>query len=210
MNQDPQYAGSSTPFEYSAMRKNDTAGDVMRKLITGFFDSIQVVVIALAIFVVVYLWILSPHQVRGPSMLPNFYDLELLLADKVSVSMGKLQRGDVIIFKYSDSQDHIKRIIGMSGDRLMIKGGKVFLNENVLEEAYLPADLYTSDGAFMREGIEYTVPDGQFIVMGDNRPNSSDSRSYGFLDPSNHTIKGRAWIVYWPFENARVVERVNY
>lgn len=204
------YPDSEIPIEYRGSGKPDKAGDVFRKLVTGFFDSIQVVVIALAIFVVVYLWILSPHQVRGPSMMPTFYDRELLLADKITVNLGKLKRGDVIIFKYDDTQDHIKRIIGLGGDRVMVKGGKVYVNGSMLNESYLPPDRVTLEGAFIREGIEYTVPEGQLIVMGDNRPDSSDSRAYGYLDPTIHTIKGRAWIVYYPFEDARVVERIDY
>lgn len=209
MPEPTNYPDSDLPFEFKASIKKDKAGDAFRKLITGFFDSIQVVVIALAIFVVVYLWILSPHQVRGPSMLPNFQDRELLLADKMTLNLGKLKRGDVIIFKFNDSQDHIKRIIGEGGDRVMVKGGKVYLNGSQLEESYLPQDRITQSGAFMLEGIEYTVPEGQYIVMGDNRPDSYDSRAYGYLNPVDHTIKGRAWVVYWPFETARVVERLD-
>lgn len=201
------YPESETPFEFKTSSKSDRIGDAFRKSVTWFFDSIQVVVIALAIFVVVYLWILSPHQVRGPSMKPSFFDKELLLADKITVNTGNLRNGDVIIFQYNDTQDHIKRIIGVGGDQVMVRDGKVFLNGELLDEPYLSDLTVTSSGPFMGEGQTYTVPEGQYIVMGDNRSESYDSRTYGFLDPIEHPVKGRVWIVYWPFENFRVVQR---
>ena len=143
-------------------------------------------------------------------MMPNFVDRELLLADKVTVNLHKLKRGDVIIFKFNDTQDHIKRIIGLGGDRVMVKDGSVYVNGSLLDEPYLPEGRTTQSGTFMMEGIEYTVPQGQYIVMGDNRGESYDSRAYGFLDPAQHQIKGRAWVIYWPFNEARVVERLDY
>lgn len=202
---------NDTPFEFETSNKLDKTGDAFRGVITWFFDSVQVVVIALAIFVVVYLWILSPHQVRGSSMNPSFYDKELLLADKVSVNMDKLKRGDVIIFKYSEDEDHIKRLVGMPGDTVELRGGRLYINGSLYEEDYLPEGRLTASGNFLREGQPVVVPDGKYIVMGDNREagNSYDSREYGYLDPNEKTIKGRVWIVYWPFENFRVVDRVD-
>jgi len=200
---------SAIPAELDKDGEYDKFGDAFRKFVTGFFDIIQVFVIAMAIFTVVYLWILSPHQVKGRSMDPTFKDRELLLAEKITVKLNKLKRGDVIVFKFNDRQDHIKRIIGLPGDRVMIKNGKVYINGNVLNEDYLPPNTITTGHEFMREGVEYQVPPNCFIVMGDNRAVSYDSRDYGFLNIAEHTIKGRAWIVFWPFENYRVVKREN-
>ena len=205
----PPQQQTSTELPYEFESSKDRTGDGFRKAITWFFDSIQVVVIALALFVVVYLWILSPHQVLGRSMMPNFLDKELLIADKITVNMNKLQRGDVIIFKFSESADHIKRIVGVPGDAVKVEGGRVYIDGELLAEDYLPEGRITQQGTYMKEGIEYTVPEGQFIVMGDNRQESWDSRAYGFMDPQSHTIKGRAWVVYWPFEQLRTIDRLE-
>lgn len=206
MPQTTVYTSQSYPGIHDEA-KADKLGDAFRRFVTWFFDSIQVVVIAMAVFVVVYLWVLSPHQVKGHSMDPTFRDRELLIADKITVKLNKLKRGDIIIFKFNNSQDHIKRIIGLPGDTVMIKDGKVYINGSVLKEDYLPLYTVTYGNDFMKEGVAYTVPPGNFIVMGDNRAVSLDSRTYGFLNPNEHEIKGRAWIVFWPFDHFRVVGR---
>src|SRR3972149_8428900 len=90
-------------------------------------DVVETVVVAAAIFVVVYLFLLQPHQVRGASMKPNFHDGEYILTDKISYRFGEPKRGDVIIFTSPTDQDvdFIKRIIGLPGERVKIAGGKV-------------------------------------------------------------------------------------
>jgi signal peptidase I len=170
-----------------------------------FLDIIETVVLALAIFVLVYLFLVQPHQVRGNSMFPNFHDGEYLLTNKLSYRLGEPKRGDVIVFKApkNEEYDYIKRIVGVPGDKLTIKGGHVYLNDQLLKEAYLPADFTTSGGSFLREGEEFTIPAGEYLVLGDNRSHSSDSREWGDVPVEN--IIGKAWLRYWPFNRVGLI-----
>jgi signal peptidase I len=179
-------------------------------LVTGFFrwifDSVQVIVIALAIFIVFYLFIVSPHTIDGVSMQPNFCNGDLILADKLSPRFKGYNYGDVIVFKHDEANDYIKRIIGKTGDRIKVEDSKVYRNGQVLNETYLPQGRVTliQPGDGMVEGEEYLVPEGKFLVFGDNRPNSTDSRRFLAIDPAVNTIKGRVVVVMWPLERARL------
>jgi len=170
---------------------------------------IEVLVVALALAVVVYLFLLSPHEVIGHSMDPNFANGEYLIANKVIYKTKLPNRGDVIIFKHSETEDYIKRVIGLPGDTVAIQDGKLVLNGNVLDESeYLKSSVYTNGDDYLKEGQSITVPDGKIFVCGDNRPNSSDSRNFGPI--SLDLLKGKAWLVYYPFSDLRLVEHAKY
>ncbi|MBX4205938.1 signal peptidase I [Candidatus Microgenomates bacterium] len=173
-------------------------------------DILQVVVFAVAIFLFVYLLVLQPHKIKGQSMDPNFKDGEFLLTDKVTYRFREPKRGDVIVFKAppDDHDEYIKRIIGLPGDTVMVQGGKVFVSGQQLTEKYLDPNLFTAEGNFLHEGTTETVPQGTYLVMGDNRPHSFDGRAFGPI--KKEKITGRAWLVYWPPQKAGVVPEVNY
>lgn len=173
-------------------------------------DIIEVVVFAVAIFLFVYLLILQPHKIKGDSMQPNFPDGEFLLADKVTYRLRTPKRGDVIVFQapVAPDEEYIKRIIGLPGENVKILGGKVYINDKLLDESYLKSTLVTGPGNFAKEGEEIKVPSNYFFVLGDNRPASSDSRSWGFVPFKS--INGKAWIVYWPPERTGFVKDTSY
>ena len=175
-------------------------------------DILEVVVFAVGIFFFVYLLIMRPHKIKGMSMHPTFPDGEYLLTEKVSYYTRDPIRGDVIVFKappeISEDDEYIKRVIGLPGDTVMVQNGKVYVNDEQLNEYYLSDTLYTSGGGFLKEGSPYIVPEGKYIVMGDNRPHSLDSRSFGPITKS--TMSGRAWIVYWPAVQAGIVPKIKY
>jgi len=183
---------------------------MFRRLSEFFLDILEVVVFAVAIFLFVYLLIMQPHKIKGQSMDPNFPDGEYLLTDKVSYRFGEPERGDVVVFEAPTGQgeEFIKRIIGLPGDTVTVKTGQVYVNGILLNESYLAPSLVTNSGNFLTEGKSISVPDNSFIVFGDNRPHSSDSRAWGFIKKED--ITGRAWVVYWPFSNAGLVEKVIY
>lgn len=183
---------------------------LLKRLAAFFLDILQVVVFAVAIFLFVYLLVLQPHKIRGESMMPNFQDGEYLLTDKVTYRFNEPKRGDVIVFKapVGNEEDFIKRIIGLPGESVSVHDNHVYVDNHLLDESYIDPSVPTSAGRFLPEGESVVVPAGQYFVLGDNRPHSSDSRTWGFVTMDR--INGRAWLVYWPLSVSGIVEAVDY
>jgi signal peptidase I len=175
-----------------------------------FFDILESIVVALAIFVVVYLFFYQPHQVKGASMEPNFLDGEYILTNKYEYKIADPRRGDVIVFKSPQNPDvdYIKRVIGLPGERVKLMNNHYYINDVELKEEYLAPTLYTYYGAFLHDGQEIIVPENNYFVSGDNRPRSSDSREWGTIERSS--IIGRSQLRYWPFERFGIIPQVNY
>jgi signal peptidase I len=104
--------------------------------------------------------------------------------------------------------DFIKRIIGLPGETVEVDNGGVDIDGKKLSEPYLPTAFITTEKSFLREGIPYTIPAGFYIVMGDNREFSSDSREWGPISKS--AIVGKAWIRYWPLDRIGVIQHESY
>ena len=187
------------------------------KIIGGFFlDIIETAVFALSIFVLVYVFLAQPHQVSGRSMVPNFQDGEFLLTNKLAYRRGEPERGDVVIFRAPPQAhcppggacDFIKRIIGLPGETVSISSGSVFIDGRPLPEEYLPPEFVTRADAYLKEGTQVVLPQGEYFMMGDNRPGSSDSRAFGPVPGQNFV--GKAWVRYWPFDKFGVIGAVGY
>lgn len=180
---------------------------MFQKFWAFFLDIAQTIFLAGAIFVFIYMFLFRPFQVSGLSMFPTFHDKEYILTNLISLRMGAPKRGDVIVFRapLDHDKDFIKRVIGVGGDKVLLRDGIVYLNDQVLDESkYLASDVQTRPQSFMRENEPVTVPTGQFLVMGDNRGNSSDSREWGFL--TRNDLIGRSVFVYWPLANMRLIK----
>jgi signal peptidase I len=133
-------------------------------------------------------------RVESISMQPNLYAGDFVIVNKLAYKLGVPQRGDIIVFRYPPDPTqtpYIKRVIGLSGDQIHIADGKVYVNDELLVEPYLKA--VTSRGG------DWTVPANSLFVMGDNRNNSSDSRSWGMVPMEN--VIGKALVIYWPPED---------
>ena len=181
---------------------------ILKKIWFFFLDFIETIVIALAIFVVIYRFLFQPHQVSGSSMYDNFYDGEYLLTNKIVYEFNDPQVSDVVVFKApkNENYDYIKRVIALPGDRAMIKGGKVYINGELFDESgYLDPDIFTESGNYMREGITINIPQDSYLVFGDNRGASSDSRDWGTVPRKN--IVGKAWVKYWPLNRIGFIEK---
>lgn len=173
-------------------------------------DTVQTLLIAASVFLVIYVFLFRPYQVNGASMFPTFVDGEYVLTNLIVMRMSLPTRGTVVVFEspIDTEKKYIKRVIGVPGDTVSISNGEVYLNRQRLDESkYLKPEVKTYGGAFMREGQEVTVPEGSVLVMGDNRPYSSDSREWGFL--KTNKIDGVSLFVYWPPGNTRVVKNPN-
>ncbi len=187
----------------------DKVVSILGSIGSFIYSFVETVVIALVIAVVLYLFIMTPHEVLGNSMHPTYKNGEYLMANKILYRFTVPKRGDVIIFKYSETQDFIKRIIGIPGDSIMVKDGKMYVNGSLLDESnYLADTVYTSGGDSIAEGQTVTIGENEYFVCGDNRPHSSDSRTFGAIDKDQ--IKGKAWIVYLPLSEFRIVTHEEY
>ncbi len=169
-----------------------------RSGIADIIDALQPVVMAFGIFMMVYVFLAQPHKVDGRSMVPTFQNNDFILTDKISYRKNDPERGDIVIFHAPPpyDSDFIKRIVGLSGEKIKVAGGKVFIDGIMLDEDYLPPEFMTSERSFLREGVEYQIPENYYMVLGDNRDGSSDSREWGPIQKS--AIVGKAIFRYWP------------
>ena len=180
---------------------------ILRKIYAFLLDSVQTFLIAAAIFLVIYAFLFRPFEVKGDSMFPNFYDHEYVLTNLIVLRFQTPKLGDVVVFKAppDPTKDYIKRVIGVPGDTVSLKGTDVYLNGKLLDEsAYLKPDIKTYAGAFLKDGATVKVPADEYFVMGDNRMYSSDSRELGFVKKSE--IVGESLFVYWPLNKMRLVK----
>ncbi len=178
-------------------------------------EFVQSIVLALSVFVLIYLFVAQPNQVKGSSMVPNFTDAEYLLTDKLSYQFGVPMRGDVVIFKAPPSEpcaedecEYIKRIIGLPGDKVMVEKGQVFLNGKELDQSFIPDNFVTDSGSFCQEGVEVEIPEGKYLVFGDNRSHSRDGREFGPIDKS--LIVGKAFFKYWPVSEMGLIPTIRF
>lgn len=181
--------------------------EILRKIYYILFDLVQTLVIAGAIFVVIYAFLFRPYQVNGHSMDPTFANGEYVLTNLITLRFGTLQRGNIVVFQAppDKEKDYIKRIIGMPGDKVRVLGGQVYLNGQKLDQSsFLSSSVRTNGGSFLGEGDEVVVPEGQYFTMGDNREFSSDSREWGFV--TKDKIIGKSFFVYWPLNHIRIVK----
>lgn len=178
--------------------------NLLKQLGLFILDFLETIVLSFAIFVVIYVFVTQPHKVKGDSMLPNFHSDEYLLTDKISYRLRTPARGDIIVFRYplAPQYDYIKRIIGLPSEEIELKDGHVIIyNQDhkdgmAITEKYLRDETLTTGRSGIPDGIRIKIPDKHYVVMGDNRQQSSDSREWGTISYDN--IIGRVWLRYWP------------
>ena len=152
-----------------------------------------IISLGISFFFIIFLY--EPVKVEGTSMLPGLQDQERIFINKFVYRWEPIERGDIIVFRYprDTSKSFIKRVIAVSGDRIVIDKGRVYLNGKLLREPYVPREYVDT-----RSTTEITVPMGEFFVMGDHRSMSDDSRDFGPVDDG--FITGKAVFVYWPMD----------
>ncbi len=180
---------------------------VLKAIGAFLIDIIETVVFALSIFVIVYLLAFQPHEVKGQSMdgIGGFHDGQYILTDKITYRLRPPKRGEVIVFKYPQNRnlDYIKRIIAIPGDEIIIKDNKINLYKDgsdipviIDESSYIDNDTLTEGKNYLKEGQRLKLNENEYFVMGDNRDESYDSRSWGVVNKSD--IIGRSFFRYWP------------
>lgn len=175
----------------------------MNALGTALREILTFVVLAVIIVVPVRLFVAQPFIVEGESMYPTFEGGDYLIVDQFSYHFNEPKRGDVIVFRYPNDESvfYIKRVIGLPGETVHIEKGKTRIvrtdgSEITLDESYV----VTEDATYT---LERTLGTEQFFVMGDNRPRSSDSRTWGVLP--KHDIMGRAYLRLLPLSDFDVL-----
>jgi len=179
-------------------------------------EIIETVLLAVLVFVCLHISVQN-YQVEGSSMFPTLDQGDCVLANKLvysRIDVRKYQKylpdtsffeddlifpfhppkmGEVIVFQYPQdlTRHFVKRIIGTPGDVVQLMKGKVYVNHKALSEPYVDRNEFTTDWG------PYVIADGQYFVLGDNRPASNDSRAWGTIS-FDHII-GRYWFRYWPF-----------
>jgi signal peptidase I len=167
--------------------KQSTNWDTVKTIIR---EILETVILTVIIFFLIQT-VVRNFRVVGTSMEPNLHSSQYLIVDKISYRLGEPQRGDVIVFEPPNKpgEDYVKRVIGVSGDLVEIRSGKVFINNEAVEESYV-----VYPGSYSMSPRR--VGTNELFVLGDNRNSSSDSRSWGML--SQDKVVGKAWISYWP------------
>lgn len=189
----------------------------VKKAKAFWLDLLETVVIALVIFFVIYTFVAQPHLVKGESMLPNYHDGEYILTSKLfNVFGATAKRGDVVVLKSPDdkSVQFIKRIIGLPGEKIKIANNQIIIYNDdhpdgmVLHESYISDQVVTEGRAFINEGEIVTIPKDSYVVFGDNRSASYDSRAWGFLNQKD--LVGKAFFIYWPLVDFGIVKHASY
>ena len=171
-------------------------------------DWIFVVVIALGAALLVRVYVLQQFYISGPSMESTLFENNRVLVNKLSYRLHDVRRKDVVVFDRITTNggviahdDLIKRVIGIEGDTVAIKDCKVLVNAKEIQEPYLDKEVLALPNPVERcretDMKPITVPKDQLFVMGDNRPESFDSRNFGTIP--KHLVVGRAFAIVWPF-----------
>ena len=155
-------------------------------------------------------------KVPSGSMETTIMTKDRMLGNRLAYKTGDIKRGDIVIFKFPDdeSQLFVKRVIGLPGDKVVIKEGKIYINdsEEPLEEDYLPEEWTVgNDASNLPDGKnEYNVPEGSYFLMGDNRNISNDARYWNNTYVKKEKIIAKAMCVYFPFNHMHTLESAEY
>ncbi|MFH1291909.1 MAG: signal peptidase I [bacterium] len=189
---------SQESFKIKLARKLAEAG-------VFFLELVKIVVLAAITIVLIRHFLFKPFYVRGASMETNFYDKEYLIIDELSYRFREPARGEVIVFKYpEDPKEYfLKRIIGLPGERIKISNGKVVIYNQEYPEGTALDEIYLDDEIFTDGEKVVSLNKDEYFVLGDNRPNSYDSRRFGAIQ--KNVMVGRVIFRGWPFNRVQII-----
>lgn len=155
--------------------------------------------VAGAVIIVVFFY--QPVKVEGTSMLPELLDQERIFVNKFLYRINNIESGDIVVFWFplDRSKSYIKRVVGVPGDLIEIRRGVVFVNDDRLDEDYVPAHFFDN-----RSYGPVTVEPNHYYVLGDHRNQSNDSRMWGEVPREN--IYGKAVFRYWPVNKIGTID----
>lgn len=184
----PDVAADSLPIQEGTATRPGAWGKALLR------EILETILPALLIALAVNIFVAQPTRVDGTSMEPTLHSEERLIIEKISYRLHAPARGDIVVFKLPGREHDplIKRVVGVPGDVVAIRNGRVYIDGAPLDEPYLKNQLTPGY-------IESTVvQEGDIFVLGDNRGASNDSRIFGMV--AHQDLVGRAWISYWPVD----------
>jgi signal peptidase I len=200
-------AADDTSIEVTRVARDSRQG-----LWSEAFKLFRDIFLIIVIFILFGVFFVQPVVVEGTSMLPQLHDGERLLVNKLvyyklqSVSWGHIERGDIVVFWFPNDPDksYVKRVIGLPGETVEVRSGKVLVNGRELTEEYLDSEYNRTLPSWPAKKVE----EHHYFVMGDNRDNSSDSRYWGLV-PEKY-IYGKAFFRYWKPSTIGFLEHGDY
>jgi len=187
---------------------NDKKTQTKEKIIYGtgcVYELTKWLIVVVILLTMFHFFVATLFIVDGVSMEPTYHTGEYIIVDRWQYLFGKPERGDVVVLKFPGDPEHkkyIKRIIGLPGDNVIIQDGNVFINGQKLDEKYL------LPGTETLPNVNRTLKDEDYFILGDNRPNSNDSRVWGIA--ARRYLIGRAWVILYPFQYKGVVNEFQY
>lgn len=196
-----QRAQNSRPG-YSANKEEGTHEEQRKRSIwKSIIEWVVLLAFAIGAAFLLRAYVVSFYLVQGTSMEPTFYTGQRLLVNKIGYTIGDIERFDTVVCHYPNSDNYyVKRVIGLPGDVVSIDAGQVYVNGQALDEEYV----VNKDQTGMQE---MTVAEGMYLVFGDNRVDSLDSRSIGAIEED--AIVGRVIAVTWPIRDFEGVKRIE-
>lgn len=199
------------------MRNPFIAPDLVKPAKSSFIIGLlQFLAVAVLVGIFGYTFIITPNQVNGNSMVPTLLDDQIVMTNRLysyffGTDFGNLlglyyNRGDIVVVRTPlVSDDLVKRIIALPGEEILISGGTVSINGKIVSESYLADGITTTAGDLIKEGEVFSVPRTSYVIMGDNRPGSEDSRllQIGLIKPDQ--IIGKVVFRIWPISAAGMI-----
>lgn len=170
----------------------DKTDNKVKKFIYDFTPYVLILIVVILLKV----YIISPIQVNGTSMMNTLHDKDIMILNKVNYRLNDIERFDIVVIKYNKTH-LIKRVIGLPGDKIEYKDNKLYINDQYYEEPFLQEDTITDDFVLSDVINQKTIPDNFYFVMGDNRGNSLDSRYLGLFEKD--VIEGNTSFTLFPF-----------
>lgn len=188
----------------------------MSKGKSELFDWIKAFIIALVAIFIIRTFLFSPIIVDGPSMLPTLHDRDQMIVDKITYRFKQPERFDIVIFHATTEKDYVKRVIGLPGEHVAVRDDILYINDEKIEEEYLSEtkSLLSNDETLTEDfsleeitAYQYDeIPEGYLLVLGDNRHDSTDSRSSSLGLVSIDEIIGKSRLIYWPLKRIQLVK----
>lgn len=173
-------------------------------------ELVKLAIIAFLIVWPIHKFVFQPFLVQGPSMEPNFLDKDYLIIDEISYRFHQPARGEVVVFESPIEPGNylIKRVIALPGERIVIRGGEIFIYNNQYPDGFKLKEDYLFPGLNTGGEIDQQLQADEYFVLGDNRQVSLDSRTFGPI--KRKKITGRTWIRGWPLNKLAIFEKPVY